>query len=969
MMKNFKLIFVLCCCCCIQILSAQSIINGSVKDAETSEPLIGASILVEGRMVGTTTDLDGNFTLVTSDNPVFHLEISLVGYEMRRIEIIANDQEVHMTLEQASVQGQEVVVSASRVKESILRSPVTIERMNVLEIRSTPSASAYAALANLKGVQMSTSSLTFSSINTRGFADIQNWRFVQLVDGMEMNAPGLNYPAGALSAPSDIEVSSIELVPGAGSALYGANAFNGMLNIYTKNPFYYQGLSLELKGGGTFQSAGGANPFGELDIRYAKAFKDKFAISISASAFMAKDWTADSEEYHITNEAVLAKAADQLGLLPRNHPNFNAIHRYGDEIQVPVHLGGGVIEKINRSGIAEADIVDYNQQVFKANLGLHYRITDDIELSYNFRMAHGDAILRHTTTYPLVNLFHQLHKLELKGDNFFARAYYSGENGGDTYFMLGTGAFIQEGLKNSTQWSLDYGAAFRGEVSGVTGASHDEARVYADRDIAEKDSELFKQLREATLSNPSVVTGGSQLVDRTSFVHAEVNYDISKHWKLIPIQIGGSFRRYNLISEGWLFNDGPNGFDKPIGILEYGAYIQASKSLFKDILSIQASARLDKNQNFAFRVTPRASAVISWGEKRNHNFRMSFQTGFRNPGTQETYIALDVSQAILLGGVEDNINNYNYVLPSINPITTAPAGTVIPGERIFDNLFTLSSAFKFGQTFNPADLVPLEVKHLKQEEITTFEAGYKSLISNKLFIDVNGYYNIYKNFVTRVNGFNLETNRVFGIYTNVEEQITSIGAGLGLDYVLPLNFKIGANYSFAMFNADDAIAAHPEFIPSFNTPQHRVNVSFSNRNVWEGLGFNIKYRWTDKYLWQSPFGQGEIPMNHVVDAAVFYRIPNFPMQIKVGAANITNQEYVQVYGGPRVGTQAFISISYDPIAYKGVRKGSRSIKIKDKPNKSVKEKPIKAKKPKKGKKEKEEKVKDVDNKAPGHQRF
>lgn len=960
-MKNIKWIVILYWCT-IHTISAQSIINGSVKDAESSEPLIGASIIVEGRVMGTTTDLDGNFTLITNDIPIFNIEVSLVGYEKRKIKIIANDQEVHLTLEPTIIQGKEVVVSASRIKESVLRSPVTIEQMDVIEIRSTPSASAYAALANLKGVQMNTSSLTFTSLNTRGFADIQNWRFIQLVDGIEMNAPGLNYPVGALSAPSDIEVSSIELVPGAGSALYGANAFNGMLNIYTKSPFYYQGFSAELKGGGTFQSSGGANPFGELNIRYAKAFNNKFAFSISASALMAKDWTADSEEYHITNELVAAGVADQLRNLPRNHPNFNAIHRYGDEIQVPVHLGNGVIQKINRSGIAEADIIDYNQQLFKINAGLHYRITEDLEVMYNFRMMSGDAILRHTTTYPMVNLFQQIHKLEFKGSHFFARAYYSLENAGNSYFMLGTGAFIQEGLKSSTQWSLDYGAAFRGEVADVQGNNHDAARVYADRDIADKDSELFQRLRDTTLSSPNFATGGSRVVDRTSFVHGEVNYNFAKHWELIPIQLGGSFRRYNLISEGWFFNDGPNGFDKPIGVIEYGVYVQASKSLFKDILALKASARLDKNQNYQFRVTPRASAVISWGKKRNHNFRVSYQTGFRNPGTQENYFALDVSQAVILGGTEDNINNYSYVTQSINPITLSPAGTVITGKQIFENLYTLGSASQFSQTFNPADLVPLEIEYLKQEEITTFEAGYKSLILNKLFLDVNAYYNIYKNFVTRSNGYNLETGRVFSIYTNIEEDITSIGAGFAIDYVLPLNFKIGANYSFAMFNAEDALTAHPEFIPSFNTPQHRVNVSFSNRNVWKKIGFNIKYRWADKYLWQSPFGQGMVPMTHIVDAAIFYRVQGFPMQVKVGATNITNQEYVQVYGGPKVGTQAFISLTYDPIAYKSLRRGSRSYKIKDKPDH-----------PERTKKAKKHKIKtpkeDIDNPAPSHQRF
>ena len=131
----------------------------------------------------------------------------------------------------------EVVVSASRTPEKVLQSPVTIERMGIADIKKSASPSFYDGLENLKEVQMNTSSLSFKSINTRGFATVANVRFMQLVDGMDNSSPLLNFVIGNMIGISEIDVQSVELLPGASSALYGANAFNGILFMNSKNPF------------------------------------------------------------------------------------------------------------------------------------------------------------------------------------------------------------------------------------------------------------------------------------------------------------------------------------------------------------------------------------------------------------------------------------------------------------------------------------------------------------------------------------------------------------------------------------------------------------------------------------------------------------------------------------------------------------------------------------------------------------
>jgi outer membrane receptor protein involved in Fe transport len=135
----------------------------------------------------------------------------------------------------------EVVVSASRVEESFLRSPVTVEKLNARAIRLSPAASFFDAIEGLKGVQVITPSLGFKVINARGFTNTTNVRFAQLVDGVDNQAPHIGGPIGNVLGPSDLDIMSVEIVPGTAAALYGLNAINGLANFQTKNPFTYQG--------------------------------------------------------------------------------------------------------------------------------------------------------------------------------------------------------------------------------------------------------------------------------------------------------------------------------------------------------------------------------------------------------------------------------------------------------------------------------------------------------------------------------------------------------------------------------------------------------------------------------------------------------------------------------------------------------------------------------------------------------
>ncbi|MFC0184821.1 carboxypeptidase-like regulatory domain-containing protein [Pseudarcicella hirudinis] len=355
---------------------AQTKISGKVSDASTKESLVGVSISVKGKVVGTITDQKGNFSLTTVTPVPFKIGVTIVGYAPQEFTITDSKSDLNIQMVEQSVMGQEVVVSASRVEENIMKSAASIEKMDIRAIRETPSVNFYDALANIKGVEMSTQSLTFKSVNTRGFNSNGNVRMVQLMDGMDNQAPGLNFSVGNIVGMSELDVESVELIPGAASALYGPNAINGILLMNSKSPFLYQGLSASVKTGIMNESnrSTATTNFNDISVRYAKAFNNKFAFKVNFSYLGAKDWEATDyrDGYNLSNSLF---ANPNRATNPNQ--GYDGVNTYGDETASDLPIGaGGSNVRVSRTGYYEKDLVDYNTRSLKFNASLHYRLTE-----------------------------------------------------------------------------------------------------------------------------------------------------------------------------------------------------------------------------------------------------------------------------------------------------------------------------------------------------------------------------------------------------------------------------------------------------------------------------------------------------------------------------------------------------------------------------------------------------------------
>ncbi|MES2730466.1 MAG: TonB-dependent receptor [Bacteroidota bacterium] len=966
----------------ISMLSHQAIaqgttISGTITDKATGSTLVGASVMVKGKVIGTTTDNQGRFSLKVNQAPPLTLVFSLVGHQSQELAITDADASgLKITLEEQIIFGQEVVIAASRVEEAVLQSPVSIEKMDIRAIRETPAANFYDALQNLKGVDMSTQSLTFKSVSTRGFNANGNLRVVQLVDGMDNQAPGLNFSVGNILGMSELDVESVELLPGASSALYGPNAINGIILMNSKSPFAYQGLSANAKVGlmnvGNDQVS--ANPMYDFSARYAKAFNNRFAFKVNFTYLTAKDWHA--LDYRDRNN--LATNAPE-GKLP-SIPNYNGVNTYGDETGYQMSdvadlmIKAGVLpaaalplvpvkQEISRTGYLERELVNYNTQSLKLNVGLHYRINDNVEAIIQGNYGTGTTVYTGIDRYSLKGFELAQIKAEVRGSNFFVRAYTTQERSGDSYASGTLGQLINERWKSSELWLPQYVGAFvQARSLGQTeAAAHLAARNFADQGRYAPGSNDFNSAKDDLTSKPissNVLTSGARFTDKTNLYHIEGMYNFSKEIHFMELIVGANYRLYDLNSAGTLFLQKADGSEYKIS--EFGGYVQGSKKLLADKLKVTGSVRYDKNQNFAGQFTPRLSAVYTVAN--NHNFRVSYQTGFRIPPTQDQYIDLPTPQARLIGGLPIFQDKYNMVNNPIYPRQNVQDF----GEKVRDTAITpqvLQQAIAIVQGMVQAGTVPNnpaafaaavqqvaggigiqmnlgllkshQFTEFKPERVQSYEIGYKSLIANKLFVDAYYYYNSYTNFSNAqvfvqskpssgpANPAALlfaNTRNVYRFPVSSTSKTTSQGWALGLDYVLPKGYKVGGNVAYNALESAQANA-----VTEFNTPKYRTNVTFGNRNVIKNLGFNITWRYQQAFVWQSSFALdsagdvvkdadgNNVPAYHTFDAQVSYKIPKIKSIFKIGGSNIFNKYYRQAFGNPSVGGLYYVSITFDEL--------------------------------------------------------
>lgn len=914
--KTYLLALLLATILSVTASAQNAILSGKVENSATKEKVAAVTVSEKGTNNGTFTDDKGNFKITVSKLPATLL-ISSVGYELQEVKVNSATDAVLVSFKPSNALGQEVVISATKTSQKILESPVSIERISTSTIRNSPSVSYYDIIANLKGVDVVSSSLTFKTPTTRGFSGSGNLRVNQIVDGMDNQAPGLNFSVGSFIGLSELDVDNVELLPGASSALYGPGGMNGTILINSKNPFKYQGVSVQVKEGvmNTGHRFRNASAYQNAAIRIAKKVSEKFAFKIGGEIIYAKDWLGyDHRNYARTGTNGYIKEGDRA-----TDPNYDGINVYGDETTTDIRaavlnpigasaapflknfidtLNNGRPINVSRSGYNENQVVNENTINFKVSGSLNYKITPGIEASLSGYWGTGNTVYTGSDRYSLRNLKMGQYKLEFNSKNWLVRAYTTQENAGDSYNATVTTRLLNEAWKPSggqTGWFSTYSQTYLGgRLNGLAdNGAHTLARSTADAGRPDASSPQFKKIFDSLRAIP-ISKGGGLFVDRTNLYHVEGQYNLSEiTGNFADVLVGGSFKRYVLNSEGTLFADK----DGPIGINEVGGYIQATKKLFSDFLKLTVSGRYDNNQNFKGRFTPRITALFKVAN--NNNIRASYQTAYRFPSTQQQWIDLDVGGNTRLIG----------------------------GNSFFQNDKGLTSNSYLLEE-NSANIKPYVAEEFKPESVRSFELGYKGLLmENKLLFDVYGYYGQYQDFITRrlliqptsgnindvINAVNNGTSpatvgKILSIPVNTTSKVKTFGFGISVDYRLPKGFQIGANLS-----SDELKDVPVGFKTYFSTPKYRTNINFGNNALFykQRFGFNVTYRWQDAFFYESDFTNGNINAVHTLDAQISYKIPSCKSIIKIGGNNLLNEYYTNGVGNAIIGGLYYVSFGYN----------------------------------------------------------
>ena len=930
-------------------------ISGVVREKGTQEALPGVSVSVKGASVGTQSDADGKFAFKAKLRYPFILVFNALGHDVRELEITSGSSPISMALEAKNVLTSEVVVSASRVEESRLKSPVAIEKLDIRAIKETPAPSFYDALENVKGVQMLTSSLTFKVPNTRGFNIPNNFRFMQLVDGVDMQAATLGVPLGNAIGPTELDIASVEITPGAASALYGMNAINGMANLSTKSPFTYQGLSVYQKNGVNHVDGIDRRPsvLTETAVRWAQTLGERWAYKVNLDYLRGTDWLANNQTDQNPQPLPTANPAFPE-LTGASNPAADLWNRYGDDTNSSLSViipyqGRNQTFTVTRTGYYERDLVNPIVRNIKADATVAYKLTDKLELSYGYRFGLMDGVFQRGNKIQLDGVTVQNHKLELRGADFTVRAYTLLENTGNSYNLnpLALNLDLQNG--SNAVWGGKFRDALQSQLAGgaALGPAMQAARAAADAGRAEPGTPAFDALKAQIIGinnwdsgvnvKGAPIPGGAALTQSSRTYHTEGVWNLGPRIKFVDVLLGADARVYQIIPDGNNFVD----FGRPLAernqpggdyvyYKKFGAFGQATKLLLSDKLKLTASLRVDYNPEFTAKANPRLAAVYTLADR--HNFRASYQNGWRFPSLFEALSFVNNGNVRRVGGLARVNEGLNYLQNSYTRASIDRFNAAV-------NAYVAANA---GSTAAQAAVLPqnsglLQVANLpteQPEQINAYEVGYRSvLFDNKLSVDADAYYNVYSGFLGQVEvsvpkdasgnqvavGTNeavlaaLRANRDarqdrYRVYTNSRQNYHSYGSTLGLTYNFYQKYTVGGNVNF---NALSKNSEQDVFVTGFNTPKWAGSASFGNREIVRNLGFNIVYHWQTSFYWESPLANGTVPAYATLDAQVNLRVPTLKTTIKLGATNLTDSRYFQYAAGPTIGGLYYVSLTFD----------------------------------------------------------
>lgn len=945
-------------------------IKGAVRDS-ANKPLIGASVIVKNTAKGVVADNEGNFILKTNHPLPIILLISNIGYAPQEVTVNNENETISILLMPGSDLADVTVTGASRIAERAIDVQVTTEKVGRVAIINSAAPNFYSGIANLKGVDMTTSSLTFQTISTRGFNGSGNLRFNQLIEGMDNQAPGLSFSVGNIIGLTELDVDNVELLSGASSALYGSGGMNGTLLMTSKSPFKYQGLSVQYKQGMNHISdpRHPAAPLFDGEIRYAKSFfKDKFAFKIAGKYFAAEDWHADDSTNLLRNNVYSSiKPGNRF-----NDPNYDGVNVFGDEASASMQsfaqavrstvigqLGGptsptviGLNAIINQgisSGATPAQIAR-DPRLAPIAAYLPFFIPTAPVSNNSYAGTYGTQFVSRTGYKEASIVDYNAYNFKITGGLYY-KITKDIEASAQAYFGRGTTVYTgsdRYSLKNlqvgqykfelkSTNWFL------RGYTTQEnSGDSYTATTAAVAVNAAWKsNADWFQQYTAAYGSAVLGLTNNSQGLPYTREQAHQLARTVAESGRFMPgtQQFKDAFQKAvsTPISQGGakfadkssLYHaEGQYNFSSLVKVVDvlagasYRVYhLNSGGTIFADtinpinITEYGAYLQLQKKLlNDVLKLT------ASGRYDKNENFKGRFTPRFSAlvKVAKDNNIRLSYQVAYRFPSTQDQYINLQ-----------TPSAKLIGGLIEFRDFYkfnvnpayTAESIGRYRTTLNPADLQVAPFNPIKPETVNSYEIGYRGLVTKQLLVDAYFYTSQYKNFIGRVavgrGQSGIDSNKLRELAspfttTNYSFAVNSPEAIRATGWGFSLDYRFQKKYSATFNISGDQLQNVPQgFITFFNAPKVRYNIGLSSPASAKNFGFSVVYRWQDKVNWEGTFGSAQIPSFGTMDAQISYLLPKVKTLIKLGGTNVFNNYYRSAFGNPYVGALYYVSFGYN----------------------------------------------------------
>jgi iron complex outermembrane receptor protein len=843
-------------------------VTGTVTRAGEGAALSSVSVTVQSTGQSTVTGADGKYTLRRVPAGPQTIVFRWLGYRPNQVDVTvpANSSvTADAGMEQVTIALSEIVVEgASRAPERIVEAPAAVSVVPPEVLQSTSiTGQAPAALQTIPGVDVVQSGVNDFNVNARGFNSSLTRRVLVLQDGRDLAIAFLGSQEwNGMTQPLE-DLGKVEMVRGPGSALYGANAFSGVINITTPTAREVLGTKLSL-GGGELETFKG-------DLRHASVFaNDRIGVRINAGYNRSDTYSRSRTLADGTSlQREYADATDQPVQLTRE-----ARALFGQTVDSVTGAALGDRDPLkNAYGSGRLDYYLDNGSVLSVDGGAS-QVQNEIFVTGIGRVQVAKAIKPYA-------------RIAMAADRYNVFAYWNSRTSIDPQVSLTSGLNIEERsdifhLEGQTNWNF---MGDRGRV--VAGASARNTRVntsgtlmnLANDDRSDDQESVYGQV-EYKLT-PQVRLVGAARVDDGDLFDAQFS---PKGAIVFTPNENHSFRfsvnrAFQTPNYSEFFLQVPVAAPDPRPAQLEGG-IQGYYAALRQQLPPQALAGLTITDNLPWNFSAATQALALGNSDLKVEKVTGWEFGYKGSLSNKAYVTVD----LYLNKLKDFVTD---LLPGVNsayPTFSLTDGVNVPGE--------LTAIDQRIQDLQTAGALTAQQAAALRAPIPQLLGGYALLSAGTQIQGANAL-------ATLPDG----SRAVVLSYTNAG-RVTERGVEIGVGYQLTPEIRGDVTFTGFDFTVNTQ-AVGDQLLP--NTPSKKASVSLSYAGL-QGIDANVTVKLVDGYPWAAGVFQGYVPSNEFVNVSAGYRVNNY-LRLNAIATNLFDQKRFQLYGGSVIGRRVLAGVT------------------------------------------------------------